>query len=56
MMRTKGSEKLEGRVYFAIREYKEGKISIDKAAETAGLSIFEIMDQLTELGRLSIMF
>ena len=39
-----------GKVYFAIRQYKNGKISIGKAAEIAGLSISETMDFFTELG------
>ena len=39
-----------GKIYFAITEYKENKISIGKAAEIAGLSISEIMDLLTKLG------
>ena len=39
-----------GKIYFAITEYKENKISIGKAAEIAGLSISEIMDLLSGLG------
>ncbi|MBU2477189.1 UPF0175 family protein [Candidatus Micrarchaeota archaeon] len=30
----------------AIKEYQEGKISIGKAAETAGISLWEMMDEL----------
>ena len=50
MVQKKRLEKLEGRVYFAIKEYKEGKISIGKAAETAGMSISAMIDILAELG------
>ncbi len=39
-----------GKVYLAIREYKEGRISIGRASEIAGLSISEMIDLLAELG------
>ena len=39
-----------GKIYFAIREYRENKISIGKAAEIAGLAISEMMDLLSKLG------
>lgn len=39
-----------GKIYFAIVEYRENKISIGKAAEIAGLSISEMMDLLSKLG------
>lgn len=39
-----------GRVYFAISRYKEGKISIEKAAEIANLSLSEMIDLLASLG------
>lgn len=39
-----------GKIYFAIMKYREGKVSIGKAAEIAGLSISEIVDLLSELG------
>ena len=32
----------------AIEQYQEGKISIGKAAEMAGMSLWEIMDKLKE--------
>lgn len=32
----------------AIKDYQEGKISIGKAAENAGISLWEIMDELKE--------
>ncbi|MBI2176654.1 UPF0175 family protein [Candidatus Woesearchaeota archaeon] len=38
-----------GKIYFAIKQYKEGKISIGKAAEIAGLSISETIDLFAEL-------
>lgn len=40
----------QGRIYFAIIEYREGKISLGKAAEIAGLSISEMIDLLAKLG------
>lgn len=39
-----------GKIYFAIMQYKEGKISIGRAAEIAGLSIGEMMEILSKLG------
>ena len=39
-----------GKIYFAIMQYKEGKISIGKATEIAGLSISEMIDLLAKLG------
>lgn len=39
-----------GKIYFAIIEYKEGKISIGRAAEIAGLSISEMIELLSKLG------
>lgn len=32
----------------AIKQYQTGKISIGKAAETAGISLWEIMDELKQ--------
>ena len=39
-----------GKVYFAIIQYKENKISIGKAAEIAGSTISEMIDLLSKLG------
>ena len=39
-----------GKIYFAIVEYRENKISIGKAAEIAGLTVSEMMDLLSKLG------
>ena len=39
-----------GKIYFAIIQYRENKISIGKAAEIAGLTISEMMDLLSRLG------
>jgi len=39
-----------GKIYFAIMQYREGKISIGKAAEIAGMTISEVMDLLSKLG------
>jgi len=39
-----------GRVMLAIEEYKNGKASIGKAAEIAGISISEMMDLLVSFG------
>ena len=50
MVRARESEKLEGRVYFVIREYKEGKISLGKTVGTAGISISAMIDLLAEFG------
>ncbi|MBI1972984.1 UPF0175 family protein [Candidatus Woesearchaeota archaeon] len=40
----------QGKIYFAIMGYREGKISLGKAAEIAGLSISEMIDLLAKLG------
>lgn len=39
-----------GKIYFAITQYREGKISIGKSAEIAGVSISEMIDLLSKLG------
>ena len=39
-----------GKIYFAIIQYRENKISIGKAAEIAGLTISEMMELLSKLG------
>lgn len=39
-----------GKIYFAIVQYRENKISIGKAAEIAGLTISEMMNLLSKLG------
>ena len=39
-----------GKIYFAIMQYRERKISLGKAAEIAGLTISETMDLLSKLG------
>lgn len=39
-----------GKVYFAILNYREGKISIGKAAELAGVTLSEMMETLAQLG------
>lgn len=39
-----------GKIYFAITQYQENKISIGKASEIAGLSISEMMDLLSKAG------
>jgi len=39
-----------GRVLLALERYRDGKASLSKAAETAGLSISEMMDVLAEHG------
>lgn len=39
-----------GKIYFAIIQYKENKISIGKAAEIADLTISEMIDLLSKLG------
>ncbi|MFA4887891.1 MAG: UPF0175 family protein [Candidatus Nanoarchaeia archaeon] len=39
-----------GRVYFAIREYKDEKISLGRAAKIAGLTLSGMMDLLSNLG------
>ena len=40
----------QGEIYVAIKEYSQGKISIGKASEIAGLTISEIMDLFANLG------
>ncbi len=40
----------KGRVYLAITGYADGKLSIGKAAEIAGIAISEMMDLLANLG------
>ncbi|MEA2075231.1 MAG: UPF0175 family protein [Euryarchaeota archaeon] len=39
-----------GRMMFALRRYEEGKYSLGKAAEIAGMSLSEFMDLLSEFG------
>ncbi|MGH7860399.1 MAG: UPF0175 family protein [Candidatus Binatia bacterium] len=39
-----------GRVMLAMERYRQGKASIGKAAEIAGLSLSEIMDLFAEFG------
>ena len=39
-----------GKIYFAIIQYKNSKISIERAAKIAGLTISEMMDLLEQLG------
>lgn len=39
-----------GKIYFAIIQYKENKISIGKAAEIAGLALSDMIDLLSKLG------
>ena len=39
-----------GKVYFAITQYQEGKISLGRASEIAGVSISEMIDLLAKLG------
>ena len=39
-----------GKIYFAIIQYRENRISIGKAAEIAGLTISEMMELLSKLG------
>lgn len=39
-----------GWVYYVLKEYKEGKMSIGKAAEELKTSISEFIDVLSELG------
>ena len=39
-----------GRMMFALRRYEEGKLSLGKAAEIAGMSLSEFMDLLSEFG------
>lgn len=39
-----------GRIFLAIEQYKEGKASLNKAAEISGLCLSEFIDVLTEFG------
>ncbi len=39
-----------GKIYLAITQYQENKISIGRASEIAGLSISEMMDLLSKAG------
>ncbi|MBI4451696.1 UPF0175 family protein [Candidatus Woesearchaeota archaeon] len=39
-----------GKVYFVVREYRDGRVSVGKAAQLAGLSVGEMLDLLAELG------
>lgn len=41
---------VNARLEKAIAQYKQGKISMGKAAEKAGITISEMMDKLAELG------
>lgn len=40
----------KGRLQLAIEQYKNGKISLGKAAEKAGIALTEMIDILAELG------
>ncbi|MFH1316616.1 MAG: UPF0175 family protein [Candidatus Woesearchaeota archaeon] len=40
----------QGKIYFAIMQYQEGKASISKAAEIAGLPLSELIDLLAKFG------
>ena len=40
----------QGKIYIAIIKYSQGKISLERASETAGLAISDMMDLLTSLG------
>ena len=39
-----------GKIYFAITQYRDDKISIGKAAEIAGLTLSDMIDILARLG------
>lgn len=39
-----------GKIYYAIMQYRENKISLGKAAEISGLTISEMIDLLSKLG------
>ena len=39
-----------GKIYFAITQYQENKISIGRASEIAGLPISEMMDLISKAG------
>ena len=40
----------KGRLYLAIEQYREGRISIEKAAEKANKNLSEMLDLLAEFG------
>ncbi|MBI4209936.1 MAG: hypothetical protein HY544_00310 [Candidatus Diapherotrites archaeon] len=40
----------KGRLYLAIEQYRQGKISIGGASQKAVLTISEMMDRLSEFG------
>lgn len=40
----------KGRILMSIEEYRQGKTSVEKAAKQAGVSLWEMMDILKELG------
>ena len=40
----------QGKIYVAMKEYKNGKISLGKASEIAGLTMSETMDLFADLG------
>jgi len=40
----------QGKIYFAVMQYKEGKISIGRAAGISGLTLSEMIDLLSKLG------
>lgn len=39
-----------GKIYFAINKYQEGKLSIGRAAEIAGLTLSEMIDIFAKFG------
>lgn len=39
-----------GKRHFAIMEYKEGRLSLGKAAEIAGMPLVELIELLSQLG------
>lgn len=39
-----------GKIYFAIKKYKQEKISLEKAAEIASMELSEMIDLLSEFG------
>jgi len=39
-----------GRIFFAMKEYKSGKVSLGKAAELAGVSLGEMLNLFAEFG------
>ena len=40
----------QGKIYVTMKEYKNGKISLGKASEIAGLTMSETMDLFADLG------